>query len=73
MYVEKWITRCDYYLFSYPEPVKGCAVLENKGEGVFKKVAHYGPDFLKNNGLKPLSVKEALAIIERNGGTLKNI
>ena len=64
MFIERDVTRCDHYDFKYPSPVKGCVQLVKTWKNGYQVIHHYGPEFLENNGIRPMTIKQAYQLYD---------
>jgi hypothetical protein len=68
MYVETWVTTCDFTNTDYDNVVKGAAAVCQGATGRWCEVMHVGPEYIAEKGLVVKTREEAYALVEKEGG-----
>lgn len=67
MYVHKRVSECDFTGDKYDIPVLGAWCIARGATGRYCCVMYAGPEWLRRQGIVPMSVLEAYEQIEKNG------
>jgi hypothetical protein len=67
MFVEKYITECDFTERKYETPVLGAAVVARGATGRYCEVIHAGPEFLKEKGVVVVPYDQAVIEVQALG------
>lgn len=68
MYVETYVSSCDFSGTKYDGAVKGAAAVAQGATGRWCEVIHVGPEYIAEKGLVVKTREEAYAIVEKEGG-----
>ena len=70
MFITRFVPECDITNKTYNPPVAGAAAIAQGATGRWCEVMWFGPEYIAEQGIKPISYEEAVAKCTEIGGEI---
>lgn len=67
MYVQAMVNECDFTGNKYDSPRNGAWAVAQGATGRWCVVMYAGPEFIAENGIKPVAIEDAYRAVEEQG------